>query len=90
MILLVGFGTANILYWNRPLLLALKKPIFPLATSAAAMVVKVGLSFWLVPRYGFLMQATLLSAYLAVTVGLNFWQGTRTVRQRMAVVEGAA
>ena len=90
LIMLVGFGTANILYWNRPLLLALKKPVFPLATSAAAMAVKIGLAFWLVPRYGYLMQALLLSAYLTVTVGLNFWQGTRTIRQRSGKAEAPA
>lgn len=82
LILLVGFGAANILYWNRPLVLALEKPVYPLATSAAAMVVKIGLAFLLVPRFGYLMQAGLLSAYLAVTVGLNAWEGLRTVRQR--------
>jgi len=84
LILLVGFGLANILYWNRPLLLALKRPLFPLVASAAAMVAKIGLAFWLVPQFGYLAQAGLLSAYLAVTVGLNAWQGVQTIRQRSA------
>jgi len=85
LILLVGFGLANILYWNRPLLLALKKPVYPLVVSAIAMVVKLGLMVWLVPRFGYLMQAVLLSAYLVVTVGLNAWQGTRTIQQQRAL-----
>jgi O-antigen/teichoic acid export membrane protein len=82
LILLVGFGLANTLYWNRPLLLALEKPIYPLAVSAIAMVVKIGLAIWLVPQFGYLVQAGLLSAYLAVTVGLNARQGVRIIRQR--------
>ena len=49
------------------------------------MVVKLGLMVWLVPRFGFLMQASLLSAYLVVTVGLNAWQGTRTIQQQRAL-----
>jgi O-antigen/teichoic acid export membrane protein len=87
LILLVGFGLANTLYWNRPLLLALEKPVFPLAVSSAAMIVKIGLAIWLVPQFGYLMQAGLLSAYLAVTVGLNTWQGIRTVRQQSTLAE---
>ncbi len=53
MILLVGFGAANILYWNRPMLLALERPVYPLVVSTIAMVVKVGLSLWLVPQFGY-------------------------------------
>jgi O-antigen/teichoic acid export membrane protein len=84
LILLAGFGLANTLYWNRPLLLALERPVYPLAVSAAAMVVKVGLTIWLVPKFGYLMQAAMLSLFLLSTVGLNAWQGLRTVRQREA------
>jgi O-antigen/teichoic acid export membrane protein len=89
LILVVGFGLANTLYWNRPLLLALEKPVYPLAVSAAAMVFKIGLAFWLVPQFGYLMQAALLSIYLTVTVGLNAWHGVRTVRQQ-STLEGTA
>ena len=85
LILLVGFGMANSLYWNRPLLLALKRPLYPLVTSAVAMLVKIGLAVWLVPQYGYLAQAGLLSIYLVVTVGLNAWQGLKTVQQRSAL-----
>jgi O-antigen/teichoic acid export membrane protein len=89
LILLIGFGLANTLYWNRPLLLALDRPVFPLMVSLGAMVLKVGLSLWLVPRYGFLLQAGLLSAYLVITVGLNAWEGLRTIRQREALPEAS-
>lgn len=89
LILLLGFGLANTLYWNRPLLLALDKPVYPLVVSAVAMVVKVGLTIWLVPKFGYLMQAAMLSAFLLITVGLNAWEGLRTVRQSEAM-DGAA
>ena len=90
LVLLIGFGMANILYWNRPLLLALEKPVYPLIVAVIAMVLKVSLSLWLIPRFGFLMQAGLLSAYLVMTVGLNAWQGLRTIRQREALEEAVA
>ena len=89
LILLLGFGAANSLYWNRPLLLALERPVYPLVISALAMVVKVGLTMWLVPNFGYLMQAGMLSAYLLVTVGLNAWEGLRTIRQREALDRAA-
>ncbi|MBN2044943.1 MAG: oligosaccharide flippase family protein [Anaerolineales bacterium] len=85
LLLLIGFGLANILYWNRPLLLALERPVFPLVIAAVAMIFKIGLSIWLVPKFGYLMQAGLLSGFLVVTVGLNAWQGLRTIRQREAL-----
>jgi O-antigen/teichoic acid export membrane protein len=49
LILLIGYGFANILNWNRPLLLALGKPSFPLYVAAAAGLVEILLTIWLVP-----------------------------------------
>jgi O-antigen/teichoic acid export membrane protein len=40
LILLVGYGFANIFFWNRPLLLAFGKPNYPLAVTAAVGAVK--------------------------------------------------
>lgn len=85
LILLVGYGAATIFYWNRPLVLSLGMPTYPLKVSAAAAVVKVGLSFLLVPKFGFLAQAGLLSAYLAVTVGLNVRRGVKYINQQQAL-----
>jgi O-antigen/teichoic acid export membrane protein len=56
LILLVGYGFANILNWNRPLLLALGMPTFPLKVSALVGTVKTALTFWLVPVYGYLLM----------------------------------
>lgn len=75
MVLLVGFGLANTLFWNRSLLLALHQPGFPFWVSLAAGLSKVALSFLLVPVYGFVAQAGLLSAYLAVSVGVIAGRG---------------
>ncbi len=84
LVLLIGFGFANILYWNRPLLLALGLPTYPLKVSALAGAAKVGLSFLLVPTFGYLAQAGLLSAFFLITVGLNVWRGFKEIAQMEA------
>ena len=77
--LLVGYGIANIFFWNRPLMLAVGKPTFPLVVMLIAGLGKIGLSFWLVPIYGLNIQAVLMSCYFVVTIGLIVWQGLRQV-----------
>lgn len=79
LILLLGYGTANILFWNRPLILALGEPAFPLVIMLIAGLGKIALSFWLVPRFGMSAQAVLMSAYFMVTVGLIVWRGLHQV-----------
>jgi len=81
LILLVGFGTANILFWNRSLLLAMDMPDYPLKVAFWCMLAKVALAFVLVPRYGYLAEAALLSAYFVVSVGLIFWRGMIELRR---------
>ena len=44
-LLLAGYGAANIFSWNRPLLLALGKPTFPLVVAAAVGAVELVLIF---------------------------------------------
>ena len=82
LVLLIGFGVANILYWNRPLLLSLDQPTYPLKVMAFAGIVKVALSFVLVPRYGYLAEAALLSAFFVVSVGLIVWRGLGEIGRR--------
>jgi O-antigen/teichoic acid export membrane protein len=81
-LLLVGYGTANIFSWNRPLLLALGKPTFPLMVAAAVGAVELVLIFRLVPVYGYLAAAAILSAYLFVSVGINVWRGLGELRKK--------
>jgi O-antigen/teichoic acid export membrane protein len=38
---------------------------------------KVLLAFLLVPRFGYIAEAGLLSAYLAISVAIIVWQGLR-------------
>ena len=87
LILLLGFGTANILYWNRPLLLSLGMPTYPLKVMALTGLAKIGLSFLLVPRYGYLAQAALMSAYFVVSVGLIVWKGMREIKNRTRITQ---
>jgi O-antigen/teichoic acid export membrane protein len=69
-ILLLGFTIVNILYWNRVALLALARPVFPTVINFIGMIFKVAAIFLLVPHYGYLTFAVLLSSYYLFTVGI--------------------
>lgn len=84
-LLLAGYGAANIFSWNRPLLLALGKPTFPLAVAAAVGAVELIFIFKLVPIYGYLAAAAILSAYLVVSVGSNVWRGLVEIKRQSAM-----
>jgi O-antigen/teichoic acid export membrane protein len=81
LILLVGYGTANILFWNRPLLLAQGEAGYPFRVSFWAMLVKLALTLLLLPFTGIWAAAALLSAYLFVTVTIITWRGLRGIAQ---------
>jgi O-antigen/teichoic acid export membrane protein len=74
-LLLVGYGFANILQWNRPLLLALGRPGYPLKVSAVFGVVKTVLTFALLPALGYIAEAGIVSAYLIASIGMTAWRG---------------
>jgi O-antigen/teichoic acid export membrane protein len=57
LVLLIGFGFANIFFWNRPLLLAQGLANFPLKVGFWAMVAKVSLAFVLLPWAGYMTEA---------------------------------
>ena len=82
LVLLIGFGFANIVFWNRSLLLAFDEPDYPLKVAFWGMLVKVVLAFILVPAYGYLAEAGLLSLYFLATVGLILWRGLAHLRER--------
>ena len=84
MVLLAGYGVANILFWNRSLLLVLQRPTFPFQVMLWIGLAKVLLAFVLVPRFGYIAEAALLSAYLAISVTIIVWQGLR----QTAILEG--
>jgi O-antigen/teichoic acid export membrane protein len=89
LVLFLGYGFANILNWNRPLLLALNKPGYPLIVAVFVGFFEIGLTFLLVPRYGYLMQAAILSGYLIVSIGIITWRGLNELGKR-ALVEPSA
>ncbi len=82
LILLLGYGFASIFQWNRPLLLALEKPSWPVMVSAAVGALEIALIFWLVPRYGYLMMVGILSFYFIASIGIMVWLGLRQVQRR--------
>jgi O-antigen/teichoic acid export membrane protein len=82
LILLVGYGFAAIFTWNRPLLLALGKPGYPLFIAAVVGIVELLLALILVPRFGYLAQAALLSAYFIVAIGLITMRGMQEIHRQ--------
>lgn len=78
-ILLIGYGLANIFHWNRPLLLALGKPSIPLIIALAVGVVEILLAIWIVPRYGYRSMAAILSGFFVVSISVTVWRGLREI-----------
>ncbi len=81
-LLLIGYGWASIFQWNRPLLLALGRPGYPLAVMASVGLVKTLLSLSLIPAFGFLAEAAILSGYFVVSVSIIAAQGIREIRKQ--------
>ena len=84
LILLIGYGFAAIFTWNRPLLLALGKPGYPLIIAAIVGIIELLLALILVPRFGYVAQAALLSAYFVVSIGLITIRGLNEIRRQEA------
>ncbi len=82
LVLLIGYGFANILFWNRPLLLALGLPSYPVKVAAVAGLLKTGLGLWVVPIYGFVAEAALLSGFFLITISLNVRRALAEIRSR--------
>jgi len=79
--LTIGLVFNYILFWNRPLLLSLGLPEFPIYATLAAGIIKVALSFWLVPQYGIAAAGALLSFYYIASVGAMVWRGLHKIKQ---------
>ncbi len=80
MALLVGFVFNYTLFWNRPLLLSLGLPEFPLKATLVAGLLKLALAFPLVPRLGYVAEAALLTFYYLTSVGAIAWRGWKEIR----------
>ena len=79
LVLLVGYGSANIFFWNRTLLLAFNQPGYPFRVMLWCGLLKVALSFWVIPHLGYIGAAALLSIYFVVSVGLISLHGLRQI-----------
>jgi O-antigen/teichoic acid export membrane protein len=84
LILLIGYGMANIMNWNRPLLLAFGKPGYPVMIAVGVGVIELLLTLWLVPGGGYLAMGAILAGYLAVSVSITAWRGWREIQAREA------
>ena len=84
LILLVGYGAANIANWNRPLMLALGRPSFPLVISAVTGAIEVALIFTLVADGGYLIGAAVVSGYFVVSIGWTALQGLAILKREEA------
>ena len=81
LILLLGYGMANILFWNRPLLLALGHPNYPLLITFSFGLIKILLMFTLVPLFGVNSMAWLMTGYLSLSVVIVAARGLLIVRR---------
>jgi O-antigen/teichoic acid export membrane protein len=84
-ILLIGYAFANVLNWNRPLLLALGHPTYPLMVAIITGVIEVILIFLLVPGSSYLVGAAILSAYLVVSISWNVVRGLSIIKREEAI-----
>lgn len=84
MLLLVGFGVANIFFWNRSLLLSFGKANIPLYVLLVTAIVKTALAFWIVPQMGIMGEGYLLTGYLVISTGVLVFIGLRTISKTSA------
>jgi O-antigen/teichoic acid export membrane protein len=82
LILIAGYGFASIFQWNRSLFLSFGKAGYPILISTLIGVIELALMSYLVPTYGYLMLAFILSGYFIVSIGLITLRGLWEVRRR--------
>jgi len=79
--LVIGLAFNYTLFWNRPLLLSLGLPEFPIKVTLIVGLIKIALAFLLVPRYGIVAAGALLSFYYIASVGIMAWRGAKEIRE---------
>jgi O-antigen/teichoic acid export membrane protein len=82
LILMVGLLVANTFYWNRIALLSLGLADYPAKINSIAAVLKVIGIIIIVPVYGYLGSAALLSGYYLFSVSLNVRKTVKELRIR--------
>ena len=78
--LTIGLVFNYTLFWNRPLLLSLGLPDFPIWVTLIVGLIKVALAFWLVPQFGILAAGALLSFYYIASVSIMALRGIKEIR----------
>jgi O-antigen/teichoic acid export membrane protein len=78
--LFIGLAFNYTLFWNRPLLLSLGLPDFPIWATLTVGLIKMALAFWLVPKYGIVAAGALLSYYYIASVGVMVVRGLKEIR----------
>lgn len=79
--LTIGLVFNYILFWNRPLLLALGLPQYPIYVTLIIGLIKLALSFVLIAKYGVVMAGALLAFYYITSVGIMVWRGMKRIRE---------
>lgn len=87
LILFIGFGFLNILFWNRNVLLSFSRQNYPLYSYALFGVIRILLMFLLVPKVGVIMQAILFSSFFAFSITFNALEGLKEIKKREKLVE---
>jgi len=80
--LTIGLVFNYILFWNRPLLLALGLPQFPIYVTLIVGLIKLALSFVLVAQYGVVAAGALLSFYYIASVGIMVIRGMVEIKRK--------
>ena len=80
--LVIGLAFNYTLFWNRPLLLSLGLPEYPIKVTLIVGLIKIALAFFLVPRYGIVAAGALLSFYYVASVGIMAWRGRKEILNR--------
>jgi O-antigen/teichoic acid export membrane protein len=80
LVLLAGYGFSNLVFWNRPLLLALGLPGYPFWITLVCGTLKIGLSLLIIPRFGFVGAAGLLAGYFIISGAAMAWRGLQQLR----------
>ncbi len=81
LILLAGMVVVNVFYWNRTVLLPLGMPVFPTTVHFVAAILKVAGIVLLVPKWGAIGMAFLLSGFFITTVGVLVWKTNYEIRR---------
>jgi len=85
LVLFIGITIPNILFWNRPLILCFGDSRYPLLVTLYTGIAKTGLMILLVPTFGILIQAALLSAYGLSSALIIALKGLREMRKAEAI-----